>query len=135
MLDLSSNHIRKVRIARSGEDPLRARLRMDSTLRTLDLHPPTIAESAIMFVKTLRTADRRRSRQLQESVTIRLNELARSAARPALVVPPANAEAVIFANRAEFLACLMRDWMAGLLHARWWWEGFREYRFIGGFVR
>ena len=30
---------------------------------------------------------------------------------------------VRFADRAEMLACLARDWLGGLLWARWWWQG------------
>src|SRR5438105_1697436 len=101
MLDLSSNHIRKVRVTKSGEDRLRTQLRLDCALKTLDLRPAALSESAIMFVRAFRTKDRSRHRSLQENVTARMDELARSAARPALGAIPVNAEAVIFANRAE----------------------------------
>ena len=33
-----------------------------------------------------------------------------------------GAEAVLFADRAEMLACLAADWSAGQLNARWWWR-------------
>ena len=40
--------------------------------------------------------------------------------RPAGFVP-AKANAVLFADRAELLACLARDWCAGEAANRWWW--------------
>jgi hypothetical protein len=43
------------------------------------------------------------------------------AARPAREAVPANANAVLFADRAELLACLARDWCAGHASASWWW--------------
>jgi hypothetical protein len=46
---------------------------------------------------------------------------AREAARPALGPVPARAGAVLFADRAELLAALARDWLDGSLVTRWWW--------------
>src|SRR5262249_12996462 len=36
---------------------------------------------------------------------------------------PANADAVLFADRAELLACLANDWLIGQLTLHWWWRG------------
>jgi hypothetical protein len=44
------------------------------------------------------------------------------ASRPARGPVPANANAVFFADRAELLACLARDWCAGHAAALWWWS-------------
>ena len=35
---------------------------------------------------------------------------------------PANAEAVIFADQAELLACLASDWCEGSITTHWWWQ-------------
>jgi hypothetical protein len=43
------------------------------------------------------------------------------AARPASGFVPAGARAVVFADRAELLACLAADWCSGELATRWWW--------------
>ena len=43
------------------------------------------------------------------------------AGRPARGFVPANANAVLFADRAELLACLARDWCTGNTNASWWW--------------
>jgi hypothetical protein len=44
------------------------------------------------------------------------------AARPARGFVPANANAVLFADRAELLACLARDWCIGNTSVCWWWS-------------
>jgi hypothetical protein len=44
-----------------------------------------------------------------------------AAARPAGGFVPANTNAVLFADRAELLACLARDWCIGEAANRWWW--------------
>jgi hypothetical protein len=46
----------------------------------------------------------------------------RRAARPARGAVPAGATAVLFADRAELLAALARDWLSGELGSRWWWR-------------
>lgn len=50
-----------------------------------------------------------------------LGELWRGAARPAREPVPAGAQAVWFADRAEWLACLSLDLYFGIAAARWWW--------------
>lgn len=57
----------------------------------------------------------------QQAVHSKLEALASRALRPALESVPGDAEAVIFADRAELLACLSRDWFAARLNA-WWWR-------------
>jgi hypothetical protein len=52
----------------------------------------------------------------------RLAGLARGAARPASEPVPASCEAVLFADEAELLACLARDWLEGRVADRWWWS-------------
>src|SRR5439155_3672179 len=51
-----------------------------------------------------------------------LDHLARQAARPALAPVPAGAEAVLFRDWAELLACLAVDWLDGEAARRWWWR-------------
>src|SRR5262249_54249261 len=36
---------------------------------------------------------------------------------------PDRAQAVLFADRTELLACLARDWLDGSAARRWWWRG------------
>lgn len=51
----------------------------------------------------------------------RLSDAARAAGWPAREATPADAEAVLFADEAELLACLARDAAAGRLQ-HWWWR-------------
>lgn len=57
----------------------------------------------------------------QQAMQSKLETLANHAFRPALEGIPSDVEAVIFADRAELLACLSRDWLASRLNA-WWWR-------------
>src|SRR5262249_37791714 len=41
-------------------------------------------------------------------------------------VPPAGAEAVLFMDRSELLACLASDWQEGSALTRWWWQSLFE---------
>ncbi len=47
--------------------------------------------------------------------------LARRAARPARDAVPSNANAVLFADEAELLACFSRDLLRGDASSLWWW--------------
>jgi hypothetical protein len=58
-----------------------------------------------------------------------------SAARPAGGFVPANANAVLFANRAELLASLARDWCAGYAGAHWWWPVLFPHHDFAAIVR
>ena len=58
----------------------------------------------------------------QQAVRAALGSVAAAAARPIEGVPAAGANAVIFADVAEMLACLARDWCDGSVHAYWWWR-------------
>jgi hypothetical protein len=60
---------------------------------------------------------------------------ASAAARPAGGAVPANANAVLFADRAELLACLARDWCAGNAGAGWWWTVLFPRDDLGAIVR
>ncbi len=55
-----------------------------------------------------------------------------AAARPAHGAVPAGAEAVLFADRAEFLACLARDLCEGTAWGNWWWHGILETAVTSG---
>ncbi len=63
------------------------------------------------------------SRAWSSAVAASLADLARGAARPAAGPVPAGARAVVFADRAEWLACLAADWCRGCLAEGWWWAG------------
>jgi hypothetical protein len=127
---------REVTIARArletDLDPLTARLRLEPQLATAELRPSGLPPSAVLCVR--RIADPLPGRLVLDSAQARpppewerafveaLTRLLRSAARPAHEAVPANAEAVLFADRAELLACLARDARDGVAWTRWWWR-------------
>jgi hypothetical protein len=126
-------HINNLRIrARGGGiDPLSARARMESLLSNVTLHPPGLSSSAIVCIRRLcdpkpgalclwRT-DMRPLRDWEKAVAESIEMLTQRAARPALSLVPADAEAVLFLDRSELLACLARDWSEGMT-TQWWWK-------------
>lgn len=58
----------------------------------------------------------------ERAAQARLEEAWRRATRPALETPSPAAEAVWFADPAEWLACLSWDLHQGLAAGRWWWQ-------------
>ena len=56
-----------------------------------------------------------------------LSAVARAAARPAAAPPPVGAEAVVFADEVEMLACLVDDMHTGRA-LRWWWQSLFDPR-------
>ena len=124
----------RLRVRCSGLDPLATRQRIESLLNTADLHPPGLAPSAILCIRTLRdplpgslqlrqgSGGMRPPRAWEQAVIASLDQSVRQAARPALGAVPANAEAVIFTDRAELLACLASDWCEGSVTTNWWWQ-------------
>jgi len=51
-----------------------------------------------------------------------LDRHAAGAARPAYGPVPSEANAVLFLDDAEMLACLAADWLTSALHRNWWWR-------------
>ena len=124
--------IRHLRVQAARLDPQTARLRAEFALSAADLRPPGLSPAAVLCVRRLRDPrpgglDLRRPGQTaprawQAAVQDALANLARGAARPANEAVPAGAEAVLFADQAELIACLARDWLEGHIFERWWWH-------------
>jgi hypothetical protein len=123
-----------LRVRGSGLDPTSTRLRVTNLLQAVDMHPDGLPPSAILCVRTLRDPlpgklqlrDGGHAMQppgeWKRAMASSLNQLVREAARPAREAVPANAEAVLFADHAEVLACLASDWCQGVVGIRWWWQ-------------
>jgi hypothetical protein len=119
-------------IVRGGDgDAVRARLRMEALLGGAQLHPPGLPPSAILCVRHLRDplpgtlaldGQAALPRAWERALAASLTRLARSAARPLDGGVPAAAEAVLFGDGAELLACLASDLVDGSLVTRWWWR-------------
>lgn len=132
LVEPGKTYVRRLRAAGDGRDALALRLRLERALSGADLHPKGLPADAILCVRRL--SDRRARALLasgraglaasdwERAVSDALERLARSAARPARGAVPANAEAVIFRDQAELLACLAADWSGGAAPARWWWQ-------------
>jgi len=123
--------IARLRLRGATTDPLAARLRLEALLGAVD-PPRSLPAGAILCVRRVDDPlpgalplaghalrpPARWERALAES----LDASNRRASRPARGPVPAGAEAVVFGDLAELLACLARDLASGLAAARWWWR-------------
>lgn len=129
-LEPGKTYVRRLSAVSRERDALALRLRLERALTGADFHPPGLPASAILCVRRLsdRGAPSPHARgalafaEWQRSVATTIERLARHAASPARGPVPANAEAVIFSDRAELLACLAADWCEEATPARWWWR-------------
>ncbi|HSF30697.1 MAG TPA: hypothetical protein VLK82_09545 [Candidatus Tectomicrobia bacterium] len=58
----------------------------------------------------------------QRAIAGTVDQLLRHAAHPGRGVVPDHAEAVVFADYGDMLACLANDWCAGEATIHWWWR-------------
>ena len=115
-----------MRLAGGGADALTARLRFEGMLACADLHPPGLPPAAQLFVREIRvpasvalplSSGAARPPPAWEAAFVdELERARRRAARPAIGAVPASADAVLFADEAELLACLAHDALEG---TRW----------------
>jgi hypothetical protein len=124
--------VRRLRV-QGADDALRLRVGVDRLLAGADVRPSRLPPAAILVVRTL--ADPRPGQldtrgtapapAWERAVTVALDDQLAAAARPAAGrAVPGDANAVVFADAAELLACLGRDWSRGAL-ASWWWRALR----------
>ena len=121
MIASDSTVIRTLRIRTATSDRLAARLQTERALQASSLRPIGLPRDAIMIVRQIKSR-RAGSAGWEQAVNAQLDQLARQAAHPIEDAVPANAEAVIFADRSELLACLATAWCAGVVRAQWWWQ-------------
>lgn len=130
--EAQATSVRKLRVASRDPDPSALRRRLERVLSSANLSPSNLPPSAILCVRRLRdplpgtlSIDRgemRPSPRWEQAVHASLDQMVRRAARPAQDMVPADAEVVLFADRAELLACLAQDWCEGTASMRWWWQ-------------
>lgn len=123
--------INRVRVrGTAGLDPLSARLRAGRAIEHAagDVSMPAGAILCIRRLRDPRPGDLSLS-SLQappatwaRAVGDAIADLGRRAARPAHGVVAPDAEAVIFDDRAQLLACLAADWCRQSIAACWWWR-------------
>lgn len=126
-----STTINRVRLhGAAGFDALSAQLRAGHAIEQV-AGSVTLPAGAILCVRRLRDPRPGRVRlsalqappaEWARAVTESLTDLAGRAARPARGGATADAEAVIFDDRAQLLACLAIDWCRGSLASCWWWR-------------
>jgi hypothetical protein len=131
MNELQTSVRRLVTRSRAG-DVLGRRLQLSQALNALDWSPRGLSLNAILCVRRL--ADPRPGAWLVGTTSLQptsawcaelsksLEQHARSAARPACEPVRGNADAVVFADYAELLACLAFDWYTGNAFGCWWWK-------------
>ncbi|WP_163998226.1 hypothetical protein [Pyxidicoccus caerfyrddinensis] len=125
--------IGKLRLRGADLEPLSARLRLESLLSGAHLVPVGLPPSATVCIRRLmdpkpgvlpvRQHALRPPAAWDEAVVSLLEAQVARAARPALGAVPPGAEAVLFADPSELLACLASDVSRGSALAHWWWRG------------
>jgi hypothetical protein len=122
----------RLRVHGDGE-PFRLRLGVERLLAAADLVGTRLPPAAVLVVRTLRdplpgrldVAGIGPDRAWEQCVRDTLDDLVLTAARPAAAPPGANAPAVVFADRAELLACAWRDCLRSGGLVAWWWRALR----------
>jgi hypothetical protein len=121
-MKVGGDRIRRLRAVGAAHDAIALRFTLERVLRTADLRPPGVSHHAIVCIRRLRLpmppprADAwtaRLGREMQQLLT--------HGVRPFREAVPANAMVIVFADEAELLACLARDWCRGDVDA-WWWH-------------
>ncbi len=109
-------------------DGLSARLRFEAALGDISSASLGLPPRVLLIVKRVApTARLRLARSVADEgfgqvVRTELKRNAKQASRPWLNSETAGAEAVLFADESELMACLLRDWLRGTLAGCWWWQ-------------
>jgi hypothetical protein len=131
MIDVltAQNVIGRLRVVGAGTDALSARLRAETLLNSVSLDAAQTTPSAIVFIRKVRDPlpgvlnfdSSRPSMEWNRALAAALRDIAAKAIRPAIDNASGNEQAVIFADRAELLACLAADLCRDRIQSRWWW--------------
>lgn len=125
-------NISRLRLHGGGRDPMLTRLRVSKILASASLAPPDISPAAILIVRKFKdplpgkmvsnSGAIQLSPDWEQAVRSQMSALARRALRPIQNEVDGTADAVLFADEAELVACLVRDWLRGRVADRWWWR-------------
>ena len=141
IVEPGKTYIGKMRATSNERDTLALRMRLSSMLSMMDLNPPGLPRSAIVCIRKfhdplpgslrVQPSGTPSPYTWEHAVQASLKRLVEHALYPARDAVPLNAEAVIFADQQEMLACLARDWCAGNSSGCWWWQGLSAGKDIG----
>jgi len=120
-----------LRVRSAAGDTPAVRLAASAWLGGAELHPRDLPPSAVLIVR--RMADPLPGKlpaggpappdpAWERAARSSLDDFCRRAARPARGPVPPGAEAVLFIDEAEMLACLALDLARGSAFGRWWWS-------------
>ena len=119
-----------LRVRGAGEKFPAGHLRLSHLLNTADWHPAGLPPSAVLVVRRLADPLPGRLARAQHAVRVdaawemalrrALEALGRRAARPQQGLIPGAPEAVLFADEAEMLACLLLAHERGVAATAWW---------------
>ncbi len=135
MNSLRQNELAIGRLSVKSEraDGLKFRLGFERLFGGANFLPAGLPPHAVVCIKKIRDpqprtlnlhrAENQSSEAWRNSVRREIEKLYRRAARPIRETVPAQAESVVFNDRAELLACLAMDWQHGWLAENWWWRG------------
>ncbi len=131
-----ANVVGRLRIRGADNERLTSYLRAAQVLNVVELRPRDLPPAAILCVRTLRdplpgTISLRSApvesttaavRGWERAVCARMDDMLRNAVRPFGRLVPDSAEAVLFTDMSELLACLALAWLRGRLGTEWWWQ-------------
>jgi hypothetical protein len=123
--------VTRLRVRSSESDVLAIQLRIANLFNTANLQPSGAPPSSVLIIR--RFADPLPGRFVpkptaridpvwERAVQSKLAEFYAHAARPSQGSVPANAEAVLFDDEAEMLACLLVDMSRQEARRQWWWR-------------
>jgi hypothetical protein len=115
-----------VRLRAAGPERVTTRMLTERRLTALEARPRSLPPAAVLVARRLatRTATVRAGAPpadaaWESAIGAALDEVARRAARPE---EAEAADAVVFGDAAELLACLAHDLCRGVAATRWWWR-------------
>ena len=124
-VNLSGINIRRAAVRGVQLDGIAARRSTELLLSKMPDNVPGMSATAVLCVREMSVHVQSRARYVKSGSSIlgaEMERIARQAVRPAHGPVPPNAEAVVFADRAELLSCLARDYVRHLLLQGWWWR-------------
>ena len=132
MLFADTTTIDTLRVRGASENSPVLRLALSSMLNNADLKPKGVSPSTILIVRSLsdplpghlkpQQGVMRVDIDWERAVQDSLLSIYHQAARPVNGYIPSDADAVLFADEGEMLACLALDMSTGEALGRWWWK-------------